>query len=1583
MSKTLLKQTQADLSVIFKDDHTGNDSTWEGASLVDGVSATLQRDMNFLRTQVKNMLGETNWFDSPADTINQLAANTTLAEKHFIIGINKEENNGPDSAQAGVHSVKAGDFTIVVTTGDSLDIKVDSGSLQNVTFTAGARTAAQIVSEFNGSITGATASATANDYVIISSDSTVDGTSQLELLSSSNCLGILGFSSAEGATAAISGKTYFQFIVSEAESTTASTDGIVSYANEGSSYHFANGEIFNSVGEQLIDGAAKEVFFRDIDYITDGAGSGNHVVTGQTYVRNASGDKTTELPPYFGGWGEGNTADDMIIDVIYPFRKSLDSMGPLDLTQSTFRQISAAERDQESVADINRLLGILGAAHGDTSLTYASALNITQNGDVELVIGELDAALGNLSGTSSSLTSSDVAGMIGATTLTGTFASTTIVDALNELAADIATSAASITLQDAYDNDADGSGATIATNVTDEGLIFTSNATPASASYDLLALQMDQSSTFENSGDALSILMGDGGDAGKLTGSAIRVDYNSSQYVPGAGENLIGIHDGSGFDFQVDKGGLLELSNVADATGKLTMFGTTTGIDVTMAAATDTALLTNGEVKVANGGTSEVVIQDGNVNFSAAGLVDAASGDLGLTGSLGVNVTATAEDIALNATTAANGGIALNGPTGTIQSKIDLGVAADDKITVQADNIDFIKNAGEAVVMNNGVANYFEWDASENLILGDDTTAGTDAYVKINNDADVEINSQGSGVLVTGRGSVSADFGKAVSGTMDLNAGTFDMDASVAFDLVAPDMDLHAATFDLRDSSDADASVIALATGDLVLGKAAKSTISINDGASGTFDNIVIDDIDMTAGLLSGMNITSSGNTDWDAAITSGASLIQAINETMTAAQGADTLQEVYDNQSDGVIALSGDAKPFSVNDSGAGLLFSVDQTGAEDLVDVNAFLDVDVSAVGVVAIDANGIIKAATAGTALTLESAKMSSAGALELANTGATALEILKSDTGTFKIGITATELIGIDASEILTLGDAALNTIVDAANWSVNAAGELATDGKITVDSDGTAIQLGATAGQIDAAALAVKSTSTTLTLEAATDLIFDDSGLSAGLAAGMKLSSVGDTDWDAQITTGASLVQAINEVVVLAGNGSSLQKVYDNQANGVLAIEDLKPLSLADSASANYLKIDPVNSKVQIDKLVDLNAVLDIDVSTTGTPGIDLVMPASPLAAGIDINMNAATDTAIDANGVIKAATGGTAITIESAKVSSAGAFELSNTGATALEILKSDTGTFKLGITATELIGIDASEVLTLGDASLNTLVDAANWSVDASGNILNDGHLKVDSDGSVINIGVTANQIDSSSLNLFKEDAGTLSIGVNAGIELVGIDATEVLTLGDSSTNTIVDAANWSVNAAGEVATDGKLTVDSDGANAIQIGNTANQIDAAGLTLVASSSNLNLDSTAGEIFFDDTRTGAIQFSGTGFSTLPAGAGSILEALNVNSDGSVKRKGVGVGNGSATQSIATITGDGGLTYFSNNGGTGTSSTSEGFFMDVFVNGQLLQAGSGLDYTEDGTTGTARVNVTFLNTPYPGASDNVTVVVRKV
>lgn len=914
MAKTYLKQTQSKYSVEFKDDHTMSANV-ETGSLVDGASAHLQRDMNFLRTQIRNITGESKWYDLPDDTLAQLAANTTLDEKYFIIGINLQGQTGPDAQQAGVHGVKVEPFTLDGSS-NSLDIIVDGGVSQNVTFSTGAVAASTIASEFNGSITGATASATANGFVVISSDSLVDGVSKLELESSSNVLDALGFSAAEGSSA-INGKTYFQYTVTDDESTAQDVNGAVVYRYEGTDYHFSNGEIYNEVGEQLIDDAGKEVFFRTIDYVEDGAGGGLHVLTCQTHL-NLDNDKTGEYAPYFSNWEQGNTSDDMTVDIIYPFRKNLDSMGQLDLTQSTFRQNSGAERDQETVADILNILNILGAdaSGNDSSLTYSSTNNITQNADVETVVSELDSILGPLG--SLTLTGSSLyAQMGGATALVG-FTSNTVVEALNELKVDISNAASSITLQDAYDNDADSGAATIATNNTDGAVQFTSTSASIAQTHNLFELLVGQTGAgVVNTGNAIDLTIGEaGGDAGSATGSAIKIEYADSQFVPANG--VIQVTDGGNDDLKLDKGGVLTISNATDNTGKVVIHGqgAAGGLDIDMnTVATDVAIDANAEARFATGGSVPVHVKDGEVEFQGAGLVETISNDLDVKGANGVNVTATAEDIDLSATTASVGGITLNGPTDTIQSKIDVGVADDGTVAVQADDVTITKDAAGSVLIKSGSTDYFEFDASENLILGDDAVAASDAFIKVNNDADIEINSQGSGVLVTGRGSVVADFGKTTSGTLDLDASIYDLAASSSATVLTP-------AFDLKDDGAAgDPSVISLASGDLTLGDSSNANILVEvvtgndqitiDGAS----DLIFDTDDLALGVTgidTGVALSdgdSASGYEWHSEFSgTGISVIRAINESMKAAADAqsyaeayDTLQEVYDNQ-----ALSG-----------------------------------------------------------------------------------------------------------------------------------------------------------------------------------------------------------------------------------------------------------------------------------------------------------------------------------------------------------------------------------------------------------------------------------------------------------------------------------------------------------------------------------------------------------------------------------------------------------------------------------------------------------------------------------------------------
>lgn len=76
MARSLFRQdTQIHKSGVYDDTLT--------ISGAESSATNLEDDMNYVRSVLLNLKGGTNWHDAAADTITQLAANTTLAEKHI------------------------------------------------------------------------------------------------------------------------------------------------------------------------------------------------------------------------------------------------------------------------------------------------------------------------------------------------------------------------------------------------------------------------------------------------------------------------------------------------------------------------------------------------------------------------------------------------------------------------------------------------------------------------------------------------------------------------------------------------------------------------------------------------------------------------------------------------------------------------------------------------------------------------------------------------------------------------------------------------------------------------------------------------------------------------------------------------------------------------------------------------------------------------------------------------------------------------------------------------------------------------------------------------------------------------------------------------------------------------------------------------------------------------------------------------------------------------------------------------------------------------------------------------------------
>lgn len=76
MARSLFRQdTQVHKSGLYKDDLA--------ISGAESSATNLEDDLNYIRSVLLDLKGGTNWHDAAADTITQLAANTTLAEKRI------------------------------------------------------------------------------------------------------------------------------------------------------------------------------------------------------------------------------------------------------------------------------------------------------------------------------------------------------------------------------------------------------------------------------------------------------------------------------------------------------------------------------------------------------------------------------------------------------------------------------------------------------------------------------------------------------------------------------------------------------------------------------------------------------------------------------------------------------------------------------------------------------------------------------------------------------------------------------------------------------------------------------------------------------------------------------------------------------------------------------------------------------------------------------------------------------------------------------------------------------------------------------------------------------------------------------------------------------------------------------------------------------------------------------------------------------------------------------------------------------------------------------------------------------------
>ena len=79
MPLTTLEQRQMDMSETYNDamDLSSRDNA-------ETLSILIEDDLNYIRTLQKELKGSTNWYDTPAESISDLASRTKMEDKYMI-----------------------------------------------------------------------------------------------------------------------------------------------------------------------------------------------------------------------------------------------------------------------------------------------------------------------------------------------------------------------------------------------------------------------------------------------------------------------------------------------------------------------------------------------------------------------------------------------------------------------------------------------------------------------------------------------------------------------------------------------------------------------------------------------------------------------------------------------------------------------------------------------------------------------------------------------------------------------------------------------------------------------------------------------------------------------------------------------------------------------------------------------------------------------------------------------------------------------------------------------------------------------------------------------------------------------------------------------------------------------------------------------------------------------------------------------------------------------------------------------------------------------------------------------------------
>jgi len=514
-------------------------------------------------------------------------------------------------------------------------------------------------------------------------------------------------------------------------------------------------------------------------------------------------------------------------------------------------------------------------------------------------------------------------------------------------------------------------------------------------------------------------------------------------------------------------------------------------------------------------------------------------------------------------------------------------------------------------------------------------------------------------------------------------------------------------------------------------------------------------------------------------------------------------------------------------------------------------------------------------------------------------------------------------------------------------AVNSLNIASDDGGVTIYAglaSTDAININAAAGGIDVDA--ADQINITCTENAADAIVISAS------AGGIDITGTGGAGEDIDITTTASvnLVSTENAAsgIYLHANGGAAEtiNIHSDQGTGADSINinsDVGGITLTSAALAG-------NDAINIDATsggVDIDAALQINLTSAQAAADSIVIDASDAAGGIDVDYGTGGMVVTGANGAFSVITGTGAINVGAD--AAAHTITVGNvTGATEVAV-NTGTGGFNVATTGAGDITLDSDDTV---------LIDA-------------DGVLELNSDAGIIGIGSDA---DAFGINIGTGAAqrdivignvtGTTSVVVDAGTGAAsfGISATDHTTTVGSTTGTSATtfqagtgAMTCTAGGAFDLNATGNVTIDSTGgtlglgegadAQNINIGTGAaarvvtigNVTGATEVAVNTGTAGFNVATTgAGDITLDSADTVLIDGAGVIEINSTAGIigiGSDADAQNINVGTGAAARVITIGNVTGATEVAVNTGTAGFNVATTGAGDITLNSADTVLID--------------------------------------------------